>query len=252
LIVAGLAGLAAAVLFIVAVNQDDSRSTGTAGGSLTAVVAKSDIAYGDEISQSMVELSDDIPDGHLVKGALEDTSAVVGQRARIAISAGEQITAAKIGEGIQTGEGIAWLTPPGMRAFAFEADEIKAVGGQLLPTDRVDVIARFRLNGEPGLADNQYVLKTEFLFQNIEVLAVGQEKAAPAPVSNGDSGSRGQLTDNVQEQPGARTVTLGLTPEQVKKLTHALGSAEYIGLAARPAGDTGELDIPPTLEVMTE
>jgi Flp pilus assembly protein CpaB len=259
LIVAALAGLAAAVLFVVAVNQDGTSSnTGSGGGTETAVVADQNIAYGQEISADMLKVRSDVPNGQVVTGALPDITKVVGKRARIAIAAQEQITPAKIGEGIETGEGVTWIVPPGMRAFAFEANEIKAVGGQLLPTDRVDVIARFKIKGVAGLADNQYILRTEYLFENVEVLAVGQEKGAPAPVSNsaadadGEPDSRSQLTEDVQEQPGATTVTLTLTPEQVQQLTSAQGWADTIGLAARPAGETGKADLPPIEITITE
>jgi Flp pilus assembly protein CpaB len=259
LIVAALAGLAAAVLFVVAVNQDGSTGDASTGaGTATAVVAEQSIAYGQEIKESMLRVRHDVPEDQLVIGVLGDTTDVVGQRATIAIAAGEQITDAKIGQGIETGEGVTWIVPPGMRAFAFEANEIRAVGGQLLPTDRVDVIGRFKIKGVPGLEDNQYILRTEYLFENVEVLAVGQEKGVPAAVSNSDADadgvpdSRSQLTEDVQEQPGATTVTLTLTPEQVQQLTSAQGWADTIGLAARPAGETAEVGLPPIDVIVTE
>jgi Flp pilus assembly protein CpaB len=257
LVVAALAGLAAAGLFVVAVNQDSSTPTTRSGSGLTAVVADKDISYGQEINEDMLILRNDIPEGQVVKGALGDTSEVVGQRATIAIAAGEQITGAKIGEGVETGEGVTWIVPPNMRAFAFEATEVNAVGGQLLPTDRVDVIARFKIKGRPELADNQYILRTEYLFENVEVLAVGQEKGVPAGVSTDVDGdgvpdSSSQLPEDAQEQPGATTVTLTLTREQVRDLTSAEGWADWISLSARPPGEPVGEKVEPTEVIVTE
>jgi Flp pilus assembly protein CpaB len=255
LIVAALAGLAAAVLFVVAVNQDSSTGDTSAGAGLaTAVVAEQSIDYGQEIKESMLGVRHDIPEDQLVTGALGDTNAVVGQRATIAIAAGEQITDAKIGVGSEAGEGVTWLVPEGRRVFAFEVSEITAVGGLLFPTDRVDVIAQFKIKGAPGLEDNQYILRTEYLFENVEVLAVGTENAVPQSIANSDADgdSVSQLPEDAQEQPGATTVTLNLDPQQVQALTSAQGWAESIRLAARSAGDLGQAGLPPIEVIVTE
>ena len=253
LIVAALAGLAAAVLFVVAVNQD-SGTGGTSAGAATAVVAEQSIDYGQEIKEGMLGVRHDVPEDQLVTGALGDINAVVGQRATIAIAAGEQITDAKIGAGIEAGEGVTWLVPEGRRVFAIEVSEITAVGGLLFPTDRVDVIAQFKIKGAPGLDDNQYILRTEYLFENVEVLAVGTENAVPQSIANSDADgdSQSQLPEDVKEQPGATTVTLNLDPQQVQVLTSAQGWAESIRLSARSAGDMGQAALPPIEVIVTE
>ncbi len=71
LVVAALAGLAAAVLFVVAVNQDSGSSTvSTGGATIKAVVAKQNIAAGTEIKSDMVEVRE-VSEDLLVSGCLQ-------------------------------------------------------------------------------------------------------------------------------------------------------------------------------------
>jgi pilus assembly protein CpaB len=259
LIVAALAGLAAAVLFVVAVNQDSTTtSTGVGGGVTTAVVADGAIAYGEEITERMVKVRHDVPNDQLVDGALGDTSQVVGLRATAAIPNGEQITSARVGQGIETGEGITWVVPEGRRAVSIEVNEVTAVGGLLLPTDHVDVIARYKIKGVPGLDDNQYILRTETILQYVEVLAVAQENAVPGAAANADEDgdgipdSRSKLPEDVAEQPSATTVTLTLKPDQAQGLLSAQGWAESIRLLARPPDDSEIVNLAPIDVIVTE
>jgi len=256
LIIAALAGLAAAVLFVVAVNQDEGSNAGTGGGATaTVVVADESIAYGQEIKENMVQVRNDVPIDQLVTGALADTTIVVGQRATVAMAAGEQITQAKVGQAVETGEGLTWVVPEGKRTATLEITEATAVGGLLLPTDHVDVIARFKIKGVPGLEDNQYILRTQYILQDVEVLAVGQEKAVSRLAANSGDGvpdSRGQLPENVKQQPDATTVTLTVEPQQALELLSAQGWAESIRLSARPAGESEQVDLSPTDVIVTE
>jgi pilus assembly protein CpaB len=251
LIVAALAGLAAAVLFVVAVNQDSS-SVSTGGTTIKAVVATQSIAAGTEIKEGMVEVID-VPEGLRAAGVYGDTSPVVGEVTRHAIAEGDQITSTKIGPAVDTGTGgIEYVLPPGMRAVSLEVREVTAVGGLLIPGNRVDVIAAFKIKGAPGLADNEHILSVRTILQNVEVLSVAQEHQEPLPVEATESQTSGQPPEDVKEQPGAATVTLALGPEEVQELISAQVTAETVWTSLRPAGDADPDEIPSTDVIVVE
>lgn len=253
LIIAAIAGLAAAVLFVAAVNQDDSGSVGTGGGAtVKAVVASQSIAAGTEIKEGMVKVID-VPEALLVPGAFVDAQPVVGEVTRQDIAQGDQITPGKIGPTVDTGTGsIEWVLADGKRGVSLEVREVTAVGGLLIPGNRVDVIAVFKIKGVPGLADNQHILSTRTILQNVEVLSVAQEHQEPLPVEATDTQASGQAPDDVKEQPGAATVTLALGPEEVQQLISAQATAVSVWTSLRPAGDTAAVEIPSSDVVVTE
>lgn len=261
LIVAALAGLAAAILFVVAVNQDGSTTGTTAGaGTAKAVVADQSIAAGEEIKKNMVTVREDIPESLLVAGAFSDTVNVVGERATVAIAAGEQINDAKIGPSAETGESVGWVLPDGLRAVGLQVSEVTAVGGLLIPTDHVDIIGAFKIKGVPGLAENQHILSVRTILQNVEVLAVAQEKEVARSVASDDkdgdgapdSLASGDAPEDVETQPGAQTVTLALNPQQVQELIAAQATAQTVWSSLRPAGDSDPVDVPIYEIVVTE
>src|SRR5205809_7164406 len=90
LIIAALAGLAAAVLFVVAVNNGDSKtSTGIIGDKGNTVVATKTIPSGAVIQADMVAVTK-IDDKLLIADPFSDPGQVVGQRAKYDISANDK------------------------------------------------------------------------------------------------------------------------------------------------------------------
>jgi len=251
LILALITGLVAAIVVFVALSQGggggDNAKPGSAVTTTSAVVvAKSDIAAGTEITADMVEVIE-VPDSLLVRDAFTSTQLVVGEAARYPIAAGEQVTRARVGANAE-GDGLAFVVPAGMRAIAVSVDEITGVGGLILPGDRADVIAV--ISDQAG-ADNPDRVVT--VLQDVEVLAVAQSAQEPVPAADeeaaaqaetdGASTTSGQLPEDAEPQPSARTVTLALTPEQVQLL--ALVQEEgSIYLSLRRFGDKAQPQLP--------
>jgi len=251
LILALITGLVAAIVVFVALNQggggSDNAKTGSAVTTTSAVVvAKSDIAAGTEITADMVKVIE-VPNSLLVRDAFTSTQLVVGEAARYPIAAGEQVTRARVGPNTE-GDGLAFVVPAGMRAIAVKVDEITGVGGLILPGDRADVIAV--ISDQAG-ADNPDRVVT--VLQDVEVLAVAQSAQEPVPAADeeaaaqaetdGASTTSGQLPEDAEPQPSARTVTLALTPEQVQLL--ALVQEEgSIYLSLRRFGDNAQPQLP--------
>jgi pilus assembly protein CpaB len=241
LLLALIAGMVAAVLVFVALQQDNSETPISAGGaSASVVVAAQDISAGTEITDSMVETVE-LPESQLISNAIVDSELVVGETARVKISEREQFSAAKVGAENET-EGISGVIPIGMRAYSISVHELTAVGGLLLPGNRVDVHMSVYWDVETESTLDDIVAHT-MLLQDIEVLAVGQTAQEPGPVQSqadaaGAAATSGQLPTNLDEQPEAQTVTLALTPEQVSILVCALDNDQaQLSLALRAFGE---------------
>lgn len=222
LLIALLAGLVAAVIVFVIVNESDGGGGAVSSSTTPAVVASQEITAGTEITDEMLRVSD-VPEGLLVTGSLEDTELAVGEIARVTIAEGEQITSAKLGVPVPD-KGISGVIPVGKRGVAIEVDEVTAVGGLLLPGDRVDIIVTTRIEQpDTGQGQQEYILRTQTILQNVEVLSVAQEAQNASAQASGDdvtnpSTSSGQLPDDVEEQPNAATITVALDLTQTQIL----------------------------------
>ncbi len=254
LLIALVAGLVAAVIVFVVLSESDggdSSATPVTGGTLPALVASQTINAGTQITEEMIKVVD-VPESLVVSGVYDDADLVVGEVSTVTIGAGEQITRLKIGT-LVPDQGLSGVVAPGMRAVAVKVDEVTAVGGNLLPGDHVDIVATTRIEGAPGLAENDYILRTTTLLQDVEVLSVAQEAQKPAAqavtTDDGDASSAsytsGQLPDNIEEQPRANTLTLSLTPEQAMILISEQQSAERVWAVLRAFGDDSITELPP-------
>ena len=231
-----VSGLVAAILVFVALvrSGDDGRpGSGASGSTLRVVIAEQDIPARTEIGPAMVSVVD-VPGSLAVNGALDSVEPLIGETTRYPIAAGQQITLAGVGPQSKE-DGLAWVVPEGLRALSVEVDEIRGVGGLLLPGDRVDVIAVLT-------ADAAGVDRAVTALQDIEVLAVAQKTQEPLPLTEGDNAAEpgpsgsGQQPADAEPQPDARTVTLALTPAQAQELA-LIQEKGKIWLSLRPFGE---------------
>jgi len=239
------AGAVAAVLVFVALSSNDDGGRTVSGGPTTSVVvAAQDIDAGTEITSDMVTVSE-INSDAVISGAATDSSVVVGQVARVDILKSEQIASARVGVENDT-EGVSGVIPQGKRGVAISIDEVTAVGGLLLPGNKVDIIATFVIEEGPGIPPGYDLWRTQTILQGVEVISVAQTAQEPLPVdstSTADSTTSGQLPDEVDEQPDAGTVTVALDPAQVQQLISAQEIAEMVWTSLRPYGDSAPVDI---------
>ena len=254
LLLALVAGLVAAALVFVAISNNDGESGGSTavGGDVqSAVVAAQAIGAGDEITAEMVKVVD-IPIDLVIAGGYSDADLVVGDVARVALAEGEQIVSSRIG--VPTPEkGLAGVIPVGMRAVAISVQEVTAVGGLLLPGDRIDVLAAYKIDKAPGLAEDEYILRTETILQDVEILSVAQEAqdasarvdVAENPDAAGTTYTSGELPDDVEEQPGAGTITVALSPADAQLVVSKQQHADRVWAIERAYGDTGRADVAP-------
>jgi pilus assembly protein CpaB len=240
------AGLVAAIIVFAAVqsNSGGSSSSSSSGPVTGAVVAARAIAAGSTIAAGDLKVTD-VPNSLLILGAYTDTSAAVGQAARVAIAQGEQITPDKVGSPVKSANGLNSVLPPGMRAIAVGVEQVTAVGGNLLPGDRVDVIGVFNGGGQT----NNSAETVSTILQNVEILAVAQEAQTPvaAPASGGtaQTSTSGQIPSGAKTKPDATTVTLAVDPQQAELLAGVQQTAGKIYLTLRSFGDQGTTAVPP-------
>ena len=155
-------------------------------------------------------------------GGVTPEKAVEGAIVRDPILAGEPITARKI---VRGGEGgyLSVVLSPGKRAMAVPVTSETAVGGFVLPGDRVDVIqtreAQSVGEGE-GSSGKQVIAET--IIQNVRVLALDQATAA----------------EKDAKTIVASTATLEVGPVEAEALTRAK-AAGAVTLALRAYTDLG-------------
>jgi pilus assembly protein CpaB len=253
-------GLMGAGLVYVATSRNSTSTSNNASvvQNVPVVVAKTDIPARTTITQEMLDVKL-VPQEAISPLAFSSVQAAVGQVTRYPLTTGEQVLSSKV---VNTNAGVSrslsFVMPEGKRGFAINASEVENAGGLVLPGDYVDIY----LMQDRNVGDNtQSAYSVQILMQNVEVLAVATTvvdvvevpvKATPADgTTTGTTGS--DSTDgNTQRvrnseaaaNPGAKTVTLALTPEEAEKLYLAEANGR-IRLAVRPFGDNDTVDVAP-------
>ena len=216
------AAIAALLLFVTLRSSDDGAGGAIAPVAMAdVVVATQNISGNTKLTVEMIEVKS-LPEEQMLAGVYTSVEAAVGLPVLYPVQAGEQVTTSKVGlEAIAEEKDLALVLDSGMRAFALSASEVTAVGGLLLPKNFIDVVAVFK-------TDEGDIESIVTVLENIQVLGVAQEALEPVPAnlaeddstenSGGNTGIVGQRSAELERQPGARSVTLAVTPDQVQLL----------------------------------
>ncbi len=184
-----------------------------------------------EARSDMVKIKE-IPESFVSPSAIHDLREVEGLTTLAPISEGEQILANKFA---RSGDSLASGLSPGFRAYTLEVTESTGVGNLLSPGDHVDVLAKINSKGRQEM--------TAFVFQNIQVLAVGRKTARG--VTNKNLGAESGEDIGVLSERGSfyNNVTLAVIPEQAETLMFLEGNAA-LRLLLRAPGDMEIAAIP--------
>ena len=194
----------------VAVDQSEGVST---------VVAVTDLSVGlelEDIHLRIVELpAEAVPVGSyqsVAEALAEETPIVL-----VSMRAGEVVLPDKLSTGVAL-RGLTTRIPDGERAISISVNEVRGVGGFVLPGDRVDVLHTTTI----GRRDGRLVTRT--LLQDMLVLGVDQ------------------VSSEATEEPlVVNVVTLLADPDEAKTLTLAQRVGD-LTLMLRNEGDSGEDD----------
>ena len=186
------------------------------------LVAKKDLPAHTILDDSMVRV-EPIPKKWVAKSAITDIDAMFGQMTATPIQTGEQVTQTRLITIAQAG--LARTVPPGRRAVSVSVSRVTGVSGQIRPGNYVDVVGTFDFGDM-----THKELKTITLFQNVEVLSVGDELM----VDEGDGdGKRGGET--------YRDVSVAVLPDEAQRLV----MAQAIGMLTLTLRKTGRGNVKP-------
>ena len=220
----------------------------------SVLIVREPIVAGKEITSAMVELQEVNP-AAVLPGALKDVDDVVGRVARYPLVAGEQILPSRlVGGDAETGTGLAFTVPPGMRALSVAVTEVSGAGGLIVPGDRVDVLVSTEYGNLFGPRE-LVVVDTEqdveghptviTVLQDVLVLAVAQEVTTPVDADRDPATLR---SESAEVQPDANSVTLAVGPDETQRLFMA-SQHGTIGLALRSFGDSDTTVLNPLLKL---
>lgn len=235
LIIGGVCGLIAVVLINSYIQQKTEEAKRLVAQSqkniTTVVVAKQDIPAGATLKESM------LGEMKINRSMVQPRSAIsidrVVDKISIApIAKGEQVLLNKVTVSGETSS-LSMKVPSGKRAVTVSVDSISSVGGMIRPGDHVDVVGMVpipAMNAE-GKQVNQ--LATMPLFQDVLVLAVGQEFTnVPSP--------------NKEEKSAAASplITFALSPQEANLIVFVQEQGK-IRLVLRSPGDTQMQQVAP-------
>lgn len=206
------------------------------------LVAKKDIPRGSSIDESAVE-SQVVPGEYIQPKAVSSLERTEGMVTLASISKGEQITLSKLGYAKQAG-GLAESTPSGKRAITISVDAISSLGGMIKPGDYVDVLSM--INVPVQSAEGKMMAQTMVmpLFQNILILAVGNDTGALRARSQ-DTGT------SITEKSGASPlITLALSPQEANLIAFVSEQGKIKLVLRSPADSQIEQTQPVNIETL--
>lgn len=199
---------------------------------IDVLVAARDIPGGTALDAGHVTLQP-VPEKFVQPYAARAAGEVLGRITVAPMAEGEQILLNKIRrpESAPRDATLSAMTPKGKRAVTIGVDAITGVGGFVRPGDAVDVLWTIQLP-QAGQPQSQGQVVTLTLFQEVPVLAVGQETLATAR-QRPEGGGRNDYT-----------VTLALTPQETSFLLFAREQGR-IQLSLRARSDSGPVAVAP-------
>ena len=259
LLLAALAvGVLTAVLTATWLDSQEGGATGVEDApapqsTITAVVIRNDIPAGTTLSAPLLREMEIASDSALA-GVYTNSNRLVGRITRYPLVAGEQVVEGKlVGTESAPGTGLAFSVPEDTRAVSVPFSEVMGAGGLVVPGDHVDILVHTkneRLFG-PGddIPDGDSGRPTVVtVLQDVLVLAVGQVFTPPTDAGRDPATLR---SENAVPQPGARSVTLAVSPAQAQLMFFA-SQEGTLGLAMRAFGDDSFSVLSPEFKLETE
>lgn len=207
----------------------------------TAVlIAKKNIPKGTVIDSTMLDTKI-FPNKYVQPQAATSLDRVSGMVAVMDIPQDDQITLAKVSGVKSAGVGLASVTPIGKRAITITVDNMASLSGMVKPGNYVDIIALIQVpvQGPDGKTTGQVAVVP--LFQNVLVLAVGQDTSGGMTAQ---PGSRYAKTDSGESVGGNPLITVALSPQEASLIAFVQEQGK-MRLTLRSPSDAGIEPIQP-------
>ena len=180
---------------------------------MAILFAKAPISAGALINADDVERKE-VPERQVLPQSVTSFDRIQGMVAIADIFQGEPITITKLAFP-RGASGLADVTPVGRRAITISVDNLASLAGMVKPGDYVDIIVLIAVPVQMAdgskMTDNRVIP----LFQNVEVLAVGQSTV-------GVERKSGRYTPDQpkEQQSKSPLITLSLTPQEAGILAY--------------------------------
>lgn len=201
---------------------------------VSVLVAKQDIPKGATIEPEMFAAVA-VPKEYVQPQAVTSVDRVAGMIVMAPIAQNEQISMSKLmspKEATGAGGSLAMMTPVGKRAITISVDNIASVAGMVRPGDYVDVIANIPIPVRTAEGKQEAQSAVIPLFQNVLVLAVGQQLGA-LPAKEG--GSRYKKEDSGEKVEASPLITLALNSREASLLAFVLEQGKVRLVLRSPA-----------------
>jgi pilus assembly protein CpaB len=221
------------------------------------VTAAKDIPARTTITSDMLRVSE-VPVDLKLPAAVVAPTDVTGKVTKLPISQGEEVLSSKV-FGDREESGLAFVVPDGKRAVAVSVNEVVGSGGMIVPGDFVDVVCVLDTDqkttdpkfGVDPTTHAQIKSISQYILQNVEVLAIAQQLEGDAPPSStADKAAQAVAPSDKSQpakqqpvvQPNARTATLAVAPEDAEKLVLAEIKGQ-LRLVLRAHGDDSTIKL---------
>ncbi|MFH1397212.1 MAG: Flp pilus assembly protein CpaB [Candidatus Omnitrophota bacterium] len=208
------------------------------------LIANKDIPKGVTIDASSLETSV-VPEKYRQPQAVSSVDRILGMVTINSIAKGEQITLSKLAQTRQLG-GLAEGTPVGKRAITVSVDNIASLAGMIKPGNYVDIIALVPVPVQTP--DGKQVSQAAVvpLFQNILVLAVGQDTAGETRSTPGGRYS----SEEERKISVSPFITLAINPQEVNLLAFVQEQGKIRLILRSPADSKLEPTQPASWETL--
>lgn len=186
------------------------------------LAAKTDIARGTMVKPELIE-SKIVSGQAVMPQAVVSADRIMGMVALIDIPKGQQITLNTLAfprKATGAGAGLAELTPPGKRAITINVDNMSSLLGMIKPGDHVDIIAALPIPVQVSEGKQVTQAASVPLFQNVLILAVGQEIGAAPPGGEAQEGRYDkEEARSAQRKEIPSLITIALGPQDASLMS---------------------------------
>jgi pilus assembly protein CpaB len=226
-LVAVVLALVATAALVVYVNGADRRAISEQQPTLVWVAAKAIPAGTSGVNASNTGLikQQAVPKKNVVPGAVVALSQIQNRYAAVNIVAGEQLLQGRWVGAEDVAGGRLLDIQSGYQALSIGLDMTRQVAGFVTPGDKVGLVLTM---SRPGSGGEGEVARSQFLLQDVQVLAVGATALANAGAQGGNRPNQGRSPESA--------VTLAVPEREVERVVYAAENGSIYMTLMAPDG----------------